>query len=87
MRTPSVCPNIVSRYTRADGTHINGYWRSAGQRAATDGGGTTIGGGSAIDDSGWARGMRKQQSDDPKTASGYVYKDVMTDVDLAACRH
>ncbi len=76
----------VDGYTRADGTHVNGYWRSPGQHAAGPGGGTSGAGGAAVDDSGWARGMGKQQSDDPKAGGGCVYKDVMTDADLAACR-
>ena len=75
----------VDGYTRADGTHVNGYWRSPGQRPGGAAGGTSSGGAPG-DDTGWARGMGKQQSDDPK-GGGCVYTDVMTDADLAACRH
>jgi len=75
----------VDGYTRADGTHVNGYWRSPGQHPGTAAGGTSSGG-APDDDTSWARGMGKQQSDDPK-GGGCVYKDVMTDADLAACRH
>lgn len=75
----------VDGYTRADGTHVNGYWRSPGQHPAGAPGGVS-GGGPVEDDTGWAHGMGRQQSDDPK-GGGCVYKDVMTDADLAECRH
>lgn len=80
----------VHGYDRADGIHVNGYYRSPGSRGsvgiarATS---ATAGlGGFDADDTGWAKGLSKQIDTKPAVKPECAYADVMTNEEIAVCR-